>query len=109
MTPASLYAALDEPPRHRRPGRSVAGGCGGVVGTRKDGDDVKNPLYSGDPRDWDGLPLTLQLDYIRRHLCTGAGGQSQDIMRQRERIRRALMEAMNAVRRDEQADSEVTT
>lgn len=53
--------------------------------------------------------MTLQLDHIRRHLCTGPGGQSQDIMRQRERIRRALTEAMNAVLRDQQIDSEATT
>lgn len=37
MTPASLYAALDEPPRHRRPGRSVAGRGEWVVDETTDG------------------------------------------------------------------------
>ena len=54
----------------------------------------KNPLYSGEPEKWDALPLLARLEWIRKHLCTGPCGQSQQVMTQRERISQTLKEAM---------------
>lgn len=50
----------------------------------------KNPLYSGEPDVWDNLSLSEQVEWIRKHLCTGPCGQSMQVMTQRERIDRTL-------------------
>lgn len=55
---------------------------------------MKNPLYSNEPADWNGLPLPDQLEAIRKHLCAGPCGQSSQVMQQRSRIDSALRKAM---------------
>lgn len=51
-----------------------------------------NPLYK--PEGWETLLIQEQLEAIRKHLCTGPGGQSSEVMRQRSRIDKTLRDAI---------------
>lgn len=53
---------------------------------------MKNELY-GEDKDWNKLSLIEKIDCLLKHLCTGACGQSHQVLLQRERIRRTLTEA----------------
>jgi hypothetical protein len=61
-----------------------------------------NPLYK--PDGWELLLLQEQLEAIRTHLCTGPGGQSSEVMRQRSRIDVALRAAIRYLNKSDLAD-----
>jgi len=57
-----------------------------------------NPLYKSEG--WELLLIQEQLEAIRRHLCTGPGGQSSEAVRQRSRIDKTLRDAIEYLNRD---------